>query len=170
MMLSVERMLQDGALLTLVMSALLLISFLVNPRIWLQDYPEALRKMAPPLTTMEKRQRLVFAVPFLLGFLLIPFLAARAYLAWAGESATLFSLYLHVFVILNLFNLFDAVAIDWFFLGVLHPRFALIPEAWGRTDLLLDVHKGVRDWLKGIVFCTVFALIITVAALLVHGV
>ena len=87
-MLSVERMLLDGALLTLVMSALLLISFLVNPRIWLQDYPEALRKMVPPLTTMEKRQRLVFAVPFLLGFLLIPFLAARAYLAWAGESAS----------------------------------------------------------------------------------
>lgn len=169
-MLSVERMLQDGALLTLVMSALLLISFLVNPRIWLQDYPEALRKLAPPLTTMEKRQRLVFAVPFLLGFLLIPFLAARAYLAWAGESATFFSLYLHVFVILNLFNLFDAVAIDWLFLGVMHPKFALIPEAWGRMDLLLDVHKGVRDWLKGIVFCTVFALIITGAALLVCGV
>jgi hypothetical protein len=169
-MLSVERMLLDGALLTLVMSALLLLSFLVNPRIWLQDYPEALRKLAPPLTPAEKRQRVVIAVPLLLGFLLIPFLAARAYLVWAGESATFFSLYLHVLVVLNLFNLFDAVVIDWLFLGVLQPRFALIPEAWGRADLLLDARKGVRDWLKGIVFCTVFALLITGAALWLCGV
>jgi hypothetical protein len=169
-MLSVEHMLLDGALLSLVLSAILLISFLINPRVWLQDYPEALRKLAPPLTLAEKRQRIVIAVPLLLGFLVIPFLAARAYLAWAGESASFFSLYLHVFVVLNLFNLFDAVVIDWLFLGVLHPRFALIPEAWGRADLLIDAQKGVRDWLKGIVFCTVFALLIAGAALWLRGI
>jgi hypothetical protein len=168
-MLSVERMLLDGALFTLVMSALILISLIMNPRVWLQDYPEALRVAAPPLTPAEKRQQIAITIPFFAGFVVIPFLAARDYLAWAGESATFFSLYLHAFVVLNLFNLFDAVVIDWLFLGVLHPKFALIPEAWGRSALLLDANKGVRDWLKGVVFSAVFALVVSGAALLLRG-
>lgn len=166
-MLSVERMLMDGALLIMVMSAMLLLSFLINPRVWLQDYPEALRKLAPPLTPTEKRQRIAIAVPFFVAFLAIPLLATRAYVGWAGEGATFFSAYLHAFVILNLFNLFDAVVIDWLFLGLLHPKFALIPEAWGRPDLLLDARKGLLDWLKGVVFCTVFALIVSVAVMVI---
>lgn len=167
-MLSPERILIDGALLSLVMSVLVFASFLVNPRIWLGDYPEAIRKLAPPLNAAEKRQRALFMIPFLLGFILIPFFSTRAFVDSLGSEATFLSAFLHAFAVLNIFNLFDAVVLDWLFLGLMHPKFALIAEAHGQKAILLDSRKLVTDWLKGVViFCSVFGLVIGGVALVV---
>ncbi len=166
-MLSVERILLDGALLTLVMSVMIVLSLLVNPRIWLHDYPAAIRELAPPLSAGEKRQQRVFMIPFLLGFVLVPFLSTRAFVMGAGDGVTFLGTFLHAFALFNIFNLFDALVIDWLWLGLLHPRFALIPEAWGRRDLLLDYRKLVTDWLKGIGFCAVGGLLVAGVTLLV---
>lgn len=160
-MLSLERILIDGALFTLLMSALILVSLVINPRIWINDYPPEIRQRAAPLSASEKQFRSLFTVLFLAGFVVVPYLSTRALAEAAGESASFLTLYLHAFALFNLFNLFDAFVIDWLFLGVLHPKFAFIPEAWGQRELFTDGGKLVRDWLKGIVFCVVGALVIT---------
>ncbi len=156
-MISLERILIDGALFTLGMGALILTSLWVNPRIWLQDYPAALRQLAAPLSAGEKRQQIIFLIPLLLGFFGIPYLSTRAI---AGEGVGFLTLYLHAFVLLNLFNLFDAVVLDWLFLGLLRPKSLLIREALEHPELVMDNHKLVVDYFKGIVFSAVGALII----------
>ncbi len=167
-MLSLERILIDGALLSVVMSILVLVSLIVSPRIWLGDYPEAIRKLAPPLNAEEKRIRALFMLPFLLAFIMIPFFSTRAFVDSLGSEATFLSAFLHTFALLNIFNLFDAVVLDWLFIGLMHPKFALIPEAHGQKAILLDSRKLVSDWLKGVlIFCTTFALVIAGAALVV---
>jgi hypothetical protein len=162
-MLSLERILIDGALFILVMGALVLLSLVVNPRIWLQDYPTALRQLAPPLTSREKRQRSLFALPLLLGFIVIPYLSTRAFASAVGESANFLTFYLHAFALFNLFNLFDAVVLDWLFLGMLRPKALLIREALEHPELVVDNRKMVIDYFKGIAFCVVGALVIASA-------
>ncbi len=167
-MLSPERILIDGGLLVVVMSALVLVSLIINPRIWLQDYPDAIRKRAAPLTPAEKRQQRIFMIPFMAAVIIIPFFSTRAVVSIAGAEATFGTAFLHAFLVLSLFNLFDALVIDWLFLWVMRPKFAFIPEAWAHQDELFTVKKAVGDWLKGVVFCTVFALILTVVVMVVR--
>jgi hypothetical protein len=168
-MFSTERILIDGALLSALLGTLILTSLWINPRIWLQDYPVDIRQKVAPLAAGEKRMRSLFALAFVATFAVVPFLSTRAVVEIYREEVTFGSLFLHAFLVLNLFNLFDAVVIDWLFLGVVHPRFAFIQEAWGQRERFLDVRKGVADWLKGIVFCAVFALVIAGVVMLTMG-
>jgi hypothetical protein len=159
-MLSIERILIDGAILSALMSVFLVTSLILAPRIWLQDYPKAIIALAPPLTVREKSLQHLFMIPFLLVFFGVPFLSARAVALNMGSATNFLIVFLHAFFILNIFNLFDAVVIDWLWLGLTRPTFALIPEARQHPELLLDKRKAIIDWLKGVVFSAVFGLIV----------
>lgn len=164
-MLHLDQLLRDGLLFCLLMGALVLLSLLVNPRIWLQDYPESVRKIAPPLDGQEKRQRIAFVIPFLLSALLVPILSTRAYIAASGGEVSFANAYAHTFGILFLFNLFDALIIDWLFLTVIRPRFAIIPEAWDNAETFA-LSSQLHDFFKGIVLMTVFSAPLAAVALL----
>jgi hypothetical protein len=163
-MFSISQALLDGVIFSAVISAILLASMVINPRVWLQDYPAAIRDSAPPLTPNEQRVRLAFVIPLLLSFVVVPSVLVQAKpIAQAG----FLNLFVHLFIVFNLFNLVDAVVIDWVFLGLMHPKFALVPEAWGKQALLMDKRKAVADWVKGVVICTIFALIMALVITLV---
>jgi hypothetical protein len=164
-MLQLDLALRDGLLFCLLMGALILVSLVVNPRIWLNDYPESVRKIAPPLDAREKRQRTAFVIPFLLSALVIPILSTRAYIAASGGEVSFINAYAHTFAILFLFNLFDALVIDYLFLTVMHPRFAIIPEAWNNTETFA-LSSQVRDFFKGIVLMTVFSAPLAAVAMI----
>jgi hypothetical protein len=164
-MLSVEQILLGGAVLSLALGALILASLRINPRIWLNDYPEPIRRLAAPLTPAEKRQQRVFIVPFLLAYLAVPLLSTVAFIRAAG-GAPFLAAYAHAFLVLNIANLFDAVVIDWLFLAQMKPRFAIIPEAWGRFDTM-GAGWQIRNYLKGIVFCAVFSVPVALVATLI---
>lgn len=163
-MLQLDLALRDGLLFCLLMGILILASLVVNPRIWLNDYPESVRKVAPPLNAQEKRQRTAFTIPFLLAAVLIPILSTRAYIAASGEEVSFINAYAHTFAILFLFNLFDALVIDYLFLTVMRPRFAIIPEAWDNRDTFA-LSSQVRDFFKGIVLMTIFSAPLAAVAL-----
>jgi hypothetical protein len=72
--------------------------------------------------------------------------------------------YLHSFLILAIFNVFDAVVLDLFVIMVLKPKFVILPGTEGMQDAIFnDYRKQVTDFLKGMVFSIVvsvpFALI-----------
>ena len=123
-----------------------------------------IKALAAPLSPAEKRQQRIFIVPFLLAFLLVPLLSTVAFLH-AGGDAPFLTAYGHAFLVLNIANLFDAVVIDWLFLYVMKPRFAIIPEAWGRLDTM-NIGWQVRNYFKGIIFCAVFAVPVALVATL----
>ncbi len=165
-MFSLSQVLLDGAILSLVMGALIVGSLAYNARLWLQDYPESMRKRVPPLTDSEKRAQKLFMIPFLLVMLGIPYLSTSGLRAEAGGALPFLSAYLNTFLVLNLFNLFDAVVLDLLLLTFVKPSFAILP---GTEDLVYEFRDWglhLRNYLKGIVMCAVLALPITLVALL----
>lgn len=164
MTLNWQQALMDGVLFSGMMGGLILLSLVINPRLWLQDYPPEIRKLAPPLTQAEKRLQWIVLSPFVIGMFGIPYLIGRS-MALSTDSVSFLMVFAHLWIVLNLFNLFDAVVLDVLFLGLMRPKFALIPEAWGRADLL-NLRREAANWMKGMVFCLVGAAIIAAAVVL----
>ena len=137
-----------------------------NARLWLQDYPQAIRDRVPPLSPAEKRERAVVAMLFiglLLGGLTLEALRIRAE---QSDSLTFGAAYLQIFLFLFIFNLFDALVIDLFILTLFKPRFAILPGAEGMEYLFNDYRKHLGGFLKGTVFCTLASLPFALIAIL----
>src|SRR5438045_7575313 len=66
--------------------------------------------------------------------------------------------YLDIFLMLLIFNLFDAVVLDWLIITVCKPRFVILPGAEGMEYLFHDYRKHLTDFLKGMVFSVVASL------------
>ncbi len=160
---SLGRSLIDGTLLSAVLGVIVLGSLMINARLWLQDYPKPIQEKVPPLSPAEKRGRVVVAVLLigtLLGGLLLEALGMR------GQAVSFGAAYLHIFVMLLIFNLVDALVIDLFIITLLKPKFVILPGAEGMEYLFADYRKQFVDFLKGLAFCVVaslpFALIVVI--------
>ena len=162
--LSFVRILGDGLLLSLGMGVLIFGSLYYNPRLWLQDYPPAVRAKVPPITPDEKRiQRILLAI-FLVLMIGVPYLSARQYRLETGV-AEFVPLYIHAFLVAMCYNTFDAVVIDLLALAWLKPDYALLPgTTW--ADLAIGPRGHLVNFLKGVVLCAVLAAPIAIAAML----
>lgn len=166
-MLSISRVLTDGVLLSLALGVIIIASLMYNPRIWLQDYPENVRKRVPPLNDAEKRAQRILMIPFLLLFLVGPYLSTTALRAEQGGVLPFTVAYLNAFLVLNIFNLFDAVVIDLLILTLMKPRFMILPgTTLADYGEMYDWGTHLRNYLKGIVFSAVLALPVALVAIL----
>jgi hypothetical protein len=155
---SFERVLIDGTILSLLLGAVILGSLRYNPRLWLQDYPKAIREKVPALSASERRDRgvvSILVIGILLGGVLLEALHLRTY-QWGMSQFGI--AYLHVFLMLAIFNVFDALVLDLFILTLLRPKFAFVPGIEGMEHLLFDTRKQFFDFLKGFVFCAAASL------------
>ena len=165
-LLDLRGILLNGLLLSLALGVIVLGSLKYNARLWLQDYPRPIRERVPPLSPAEKRDRVVVAVLLLVvlfGGVLLETLRLRASQAGALPFG---AAYLHIFLFLSVFNLFDALVLDLFILTLLKPSFVILPGAEGMEDLFNDYRKQLVDFFKGIVFCTVASLPFALLAVL----
>ena len=156
--LALQHILIDGTVLSLVLGVIIFGSLMYNARLWLQDYPKPIQDKVPPLSDIEKRERVIISVAVigvLVGGLLLEVGRLRTYPA---GSLTFGSAYLHFFLLLLIFNLFDAVVLDLLIITVLKPRFVILPGAEGMEYLFNDYRKHLTDFLKGMVFCIVASL------------
>jgi hypothetical protein len=166
-MLSLDRILIDGTLLSLALGVLIFSSLIYNPRVWLQDYPVEVRAQVPPNTRQEKRLQIALMVPFFLLMLGVPYLSGLQLKAANGGSLPFLTAYLHSFFVLNIFNLFDAVVIDALVLTIMKPNFAVIPSTEGLDyTKYLTWGSQVKNYFKGIIFCAIFSLLIAAVMML----
>jgi hypothetical protein len=160
------RILLNGTVLSLVLGAIVIVSLIYNARLWLQDYPKPIRDRVPPLSAAEKRGRIVVGV-LLLGTLLGGILLETFHLRRESAGSLSFGVaYLDIFLLLLIFNLFDALVIDFFIISLLKPRFVILPGTEDLKDTLIDYRKQVIDFLKGLVFCVVASLPFALIAIL----
>lgn len=151
--LSLNRILIDGTLFCAVTGVLVFGSLYLNPRLWLQDYPKEMQAKVPPLTSDEKRMRAILAVVVILLAVGIPFLSVRQLRADNGGSMTFLAAYVNAYLVFQLFNLFDAVVIDFLVLTLMSPKFAVLPGTegmeylyrnWGDARRQLSERRGDR--------------------------
>jgi hypothetical protein len=162
--LSLTRILIDGALLSALLSILILASLYYNPRLWLQDYPAEIRARVLPLSRREKRERAFVALLFvavIIGALIFSVAQLRA---THGGSVPFVTAYLHIFGVLSIFNLFDAIVLDLILLTGFKPKFAVIPGAEGMEYLYHNWGMHLTNFLKGVIFCAVFSLPVALIA------
>ena len=154
----------DGGILSLVIGALVMGSLWYNPRLWLQDYPKAVKEKVPPQTKQEKQQQRLIAAPFLLLMLGGPLVSILMVKAANGGAITFSIAYLTAWGMLQFFNLFDAVVLDYLILTVMKPKFAVIPGSTVEDYLDGGLAFQLKNYLKGIVITTVLALPIAFVA------
>jgi hypothetical protein len=164
--LSLQHILVFGAILCGALGIIILGSLYYNPRLWLQDYPAEIRARVRPLNSDEKRQRRFIVVPVLIILIGLPVYSTYVLRMTNGGTLSFLSAYLNVFSILQLFNLFDAVVIDLLILTLMKPKFAIIPGAEGMEYLLYRWDFQLTNFLKGVIFCTVFSAPLALVTLL----
>lgn len=158
MTLSFAQVLMDSLLLTAVFTLVVMGSLYLNPRLWLQDYPAEMRAKVPPLTRREKLAQYVLTALFVLACGGALAYAGSRLLIANGGTVSLLTAYVHIALMLNFVNLFDAVVLDYLLLARLKPRFAILPGTEGLEYLFDDLGMHWRNYLKGVMICSVLAL------------
>jgi hypothetical protein len=163
--LSLPHILLYGLMLSFALGGVLLGGLYVNPRLMLNDFPPEIKAALPPLNATEKRQRGVMGLLFLGMLLVILGLATAQIVNTSGGEPTFLSAFLHTYLVLFIFNLFDLVVLDWFVLLVLKPRFLAVP---GAEDLQAAHTLGfhVRAFFKGCVLIAIPALFVALITML----
>ncbi|MFD3273783.1 nitroreductase [Paenibacillus dendritiformis] len=154
-MLDFPRILIEGALLSAVFLAVLLLSLAYNPRIWLQDYPQDIQRAAPPRTPTEKKQfTAVGTIVMLLIF--VPFVSSiYAY----GNDVTFWGAFLHLYLVFNMVSLADLIILDWLIFCAITPSFIVIPGTRGAAGYK-DYRFHLIGFLKGAVMSAAVCLLL----------
>jgi hypothetical protein len=147
------RILRDGALLSVVVSAYLLVVLRFNPRIALRHYPKEIQEIVPPKSRKERRMSILFGL--LIG---APFTAGLLWRTAALESNSFRELFAYVFGVLFIFNVVDLLILDWLILCWFEPRWAILP---GTENVVLP--KQYLHHFKGFLIGTVGLLIVALA-------
>ena len=121
-MLNTMRIVRDGALLSVLGSAYLLVLLRFNPRIFLGHYPKEIREIVPPRSAKERRTAI------LLGLLLAaPFGSALLWRTATLGSHSFWDLFAYAFGVLFFFNLVDLLILDWLIVCWVKPRWVTLP-------------------------------------------
>lgn len=158
-MLNITRLLVDGAILSAIASFFIIASFGINPRIWLQDYPEELQALAPPKTEQEKRISLIVGIPFLLLLLAAPVISSLILKHQTQGPISFWALWLNSFGVVFIFNVVDWLILDWLMFCTITPGFVVIPGTEGAAGYKNYLFH-FRGFLKGTVYSLVAGLII----------
>jgi hypothetical protein len=150
----------DGTVLSIAVSIVILGSLAYNPRLWIGDAPEPVRRLAPPLSAAERRDRWVVAGLFLLTVVAVTAWSASRLIAREG-TPSFGTLLIHFLGVFFLFNLVDLVVIDWLVLLGMRPRFLsrLSVPGLSYEETVGGYRYHFVAFLKGLGVITVLALI-----------
>jgi len=131
MIIDVRKILFDGAIVSLVASAFLIVTLRINPRLWLQDYSQDIQDQVPPKTDRESRLSLILGLPFLLLLFAAPLISTVGLNRQYGGALSFLALTIHAFGVGLMFNLVDWLLIDGLLFCVITPSFIVIPGTEG---------------------------------------
>ena len=157
----ISLVLQNGLLYGIVLSILLgltiLISFSINPEIWVGDYPPDIKAAYTPVRSDTKRHKRIASLAFLIflvGVLILSILQLNRLLG----VLTFTAVFLSAFCTLLVFNIFDLLILDWLIFNTLQPKKIVLPGTEGMAGYK-NYGFHFRGFLSGIVFCLAGALV-----------
>ncbi|SUS03306.1 conserved membrane hypothetical protein [uncultured Defluviicoccus sp.] len=153
-----QLLLHDGAILAVLASVWVMGSLRYNPRLFLRHYPKEIREAAAPLTHAERKASKLVGLPFLALLIGLPIWSTLSF-ASAHPDALFADQVVHGFGVSMVFNLVDFVVLDLLWLGVLRPRWAMIPNTEHVT-----FRFNTADHVRGFVVGTVVALVVGLIA------
>ena len=123
----IQHSLIAGAIYSLTLGTLVVISLKINPEMWWQDYSPEVRAAFGPMSEKAKKQRTIFVAIFFPA-LIIGLTLATMRLAQLPIGGSWFvTTFVSTAIIIGVFNTADAVIIDWLMLMVLFPKLGVLP-------------------------------------------
>ncbi len=123
-----ELIIKHGLFYSAGFTIIILVSVLVNPRIWMQDFPDDLKSSIPPKSVREIRQTFItgflFAV-FIIGF---PLYSIAEKVNEINIELSFSTLFLHSFSVMVICNIFYWILLDQIIFGLVISRLRTIPE------------------------------------------
>ena len=134
----VTRILIDGAILTAVLSAALVLMLYLDPRLALSDYPDDVKAAVPPRTRRELLLGVALSIPMLIVAVGIPLYSASLVRAQSGGDLTYGTSFAIILGELMLFSAFDLIVLDVGMFYIWTPTFLVLPGTEGMA--------GYKDW------------------------
>lgn len=106
---------------------IILISVLINPRIWLQDFPEKLKHIVPPKSPKEIKQTFITGFLFALFIVGFPLYSLSVLMREAAEVLSFSTLFLHSISIMLICNFLYWVFFDILIFNLIISRIRTIP-------------------------------------------
>ena len=148
-MIAFTLILIDGALVGLVVGAVVLTSFRLKPRIWLNDLPSDIRERAAPMTEQEKRWLKLVGV--LVMVTLVGGIALSVMRVSGGNDYL--GMLVHAYLVFQVFNLFDFLVLDCGLMLVINPEIPPIEgteNAVGDRDFRFHAFKSLKGFILGV--------------------
>lgn len=155
-MINITGILRDGMILIGLVLVVMILAQRINPRLFIQDYPEDIQAAVPPKTPAEERQTLWLGIPMLLIMILVPFLST---LSLKQAGAAFGALFANAFGVVFFFNLFDLLVLDWLVFCWITPQYIVIPGTEGMAGYK-DYGFHFRGFLKGMLLSVILGLVI----------
>ncbi len=148
-----------GIALSALLSIMIVVSLLINKEMWLQDYPPDIKAKWGPMSQRARRQRAAFAVIFfgvLIGTMIYAVIRLQQVL---GMPPSFLEVFISILIIFSIFNLTDAVIIDWLLLMVLWPGLGVLPGTEGMAGYK-DMGLWRKNFLKGFALAPIVGLLV----------
>ena len=154
-----KAILNYGLVLSIIFTALVLVSYLVEPLVWVTDFPKEVQEQIGEIPREVYPLGWTIFLIFLALMITLPVLMNQNIFKDLQDKATFLNLALNAFLLLNFMNLFDAVVVDILIFGVIQPGFMWIEgaEEYIKEHVTLAFH--FIAFLKGQPYLLVIALI-----------
>ena len=143
-----------SVLLTIIIPA----SLAYNSRIWISDFPEEMKRASTPLSSREKRDRILWSIPMMLVMFGYPIYAALQY-ENAHGAFSFVEAYIFFFVAWMTWNAWDFLIIDWFLVVWWQPKFIALPDEVAHLAHLNTYKFHLMQSMKGCVLIAVVSLV-----------
>ncbi|MEM1196222.1 MAG: hypothetical protein AAGH57_08980 [Pseudomonadota bacterium] len=137
--------------MSLPVGALVIISFIVMPRMWLNDFPQDIADSADPMSAVEKRASAIVGLSVVA--IMLSFMSWSAYRV--GFERGFWWAALHAFLVFQVFNVIDLI-IDWAALAIIDPANPPIPGTENEAGWTNYRYHAIAS-LKGLVIGAPFA-------------
>ncbi len=153
-----------GLIYSFVLSMIISLSQLYNPRLWLHDYPAEIQNEVPPKTKKEKRLTLYLGIPFLLVMFFYPFIVTFNDIIELNVQV----IFLQVFGIIFFFNLVDLILLDLLIFVYITPKYLKIP-GFKEERAYKNYKFHVKGFFKGTILSMLLGLILSIIILFLKG-
>ena len=147
-----------GLILSIVLTAFMLVIGSVALDMFVGDYPPDIRQKYGPMSPRAARLRPYVATLLFLIVLIVPVIGLFALQARTTSISFLPAFVFSSFTLL-VFNIYDLIILDWLFFCTIQPRSMVLPGTEGMAGYR-DYRFHFIGFLKGLGFCTVGGLLI----------
>ena len=124
-----QSILNYGLVLSILFTAVVLISYIVEPLVWAADFPEEVQQQIGEISPDVFPKALVVMFTILGLMIVFPFLMTCSIFRDQPNRASFWNLLLNAFLLLNFMNLFDVIVVDILIFNIIQPDFMWIKGA-----------------------------------------